>query len=136
MTMYTILGIETMSPLPDEVFEAEAMSQAHSLPPPPNHQEAMRSEAKLSPLFYRGPTKESVKSAILPAAKDNNSGSYARVSQRARQATSDVPVTDAELYECEILTVADEPCGASQDRSVRPLEVKVGQLKRGSDKVC
>ena len=125
-----------MSPLPDEVFEA--MSQAHSLPPPPNYQEAMRSEAKLSPLFYRGPTKESVKSAILPAAKDNSGliDPKPQTSQRGRQATSEVPVTDAELYGCEILTVADEPCGASQDRSVRPLEVKVGQLKRGNDKVC
>ena len=122
-----------MSPLPDEVFEAEAMSQAHSLPPPPNYQEAMRSEAKLSPLFYRGPTKESVTSAIVPTFEDNSElvDPKAHKSQRARQSTSDI-----ELYGCEILTVADEPCGASQDRSVRPLEVKVGQLKRGSDKVC
>ena len=122
-----------MSPLPDEVFDAEAMSQALSLPPPPNYQEAMRSEAKLSPLFYRGPTKESVKSAIVPTFEDNSGLVDPKTpkSQRARQSTSDI-----ELYGCEILTVADEPCGASQDRSVRPLEVKVGQLKRGSDKVC
>ena len=109
------------------------MSQAHSLPPPPNYQEAMRSEAKLSPLFYRGPTKESVKSAILPTFKDNSGliDPKPQTSQRGRQATSDI-----ELYGCEILTVADEPCGASQERTVRPLEVKVGQLKRGNDKVC
>ena len=133
MTMFIIPGIETMSPLPDEVFEAEAMSQAHSLPPPPNYQEAMRSDAKLSPLFYRGPTKESETSAIVPTFEDNSGlvDPKAQKSQRARQSTSDI-----ELYGCEILTVADEPCGASQDRSVRPLEVKVGQLKRGSDKVC
>lgn len=126
------LVVETLSPLPDEVFAQDVLSRTLSLPQPPEYHEAMRTEAKRSPLFYRGPVKESVKSAIVPV-KDNSSlqGSSPRHFFYPQQTAGEPVVlsTRGATYQSDPVTAS-----ADHESSTRPLEVRV-EMRKGNTRV-